>query len=111
MFKLTIYLKSAAIHGFAANDSHIDEMYSRFGPTPRICFDYLRSKSQLEWHINLFQVAFSNLSSSILLNMVQGASRLKMDEVSETLFLLQRRDEWFRETVCWDPCVPSPGVR
>jgi hypothetical protein len=37
--------------------------------------------------------------------MVQGASCLKMGEVSHTLLLLQRGDEWFRRTVV--PITPA----
>jgi hypothetical protein len=84
-------LCSAPIHGFAASDPAVDEMYSRFGPTPRICFDLLKMPSRLNVHKDRFESVLSNLSSRTLQEMVHGALILKFDDVTHTILLLKRR--------------------
>ncbi|KAH9054177.1 hypothetical protein EDB87DRAFT_1689495 [Lactarius vividus] len=34
--------QAAVIYGLTANDPRIDEMYNQYGPTPRICLDFVR---------------------------------------------------------------------
>ncbi|KAF8473736.1 hypothetical protein DFH94DRAFT_764217 [Russula ochroleuca] len=82
---------AAPIHGLAASSPAIDKMYSRFGPTPRICFDFPKMQSLLDWHEDKFESALSNLSSRTLQEMVNGARSLKFDDVSHTIVLMKRR--------------------
>jgi hypothetical protein len=89
-----VVLCSAAIHGFAASTSAIDDLYTRFGPTPRICLDYLISLGRLDGHIDRFRSALSGLSLRSLQDMVNGASVLNMDRVSHTIILMKRRGRY-----------------
>ena len=92
IFDLTLYFPcSAPIYGFEANDPRIGEMYSRFGPTPRICFDYLKQPARLNAHRASFEEAISELSSRRLLQIVHGARTCQMDDTSHTILLVRRR--------------------
>ena len=93
MFELTTmyFLCSAPIYGYEPNDSRVDEMYSRFGPTPRICFDYLKQPARLNAHRDSFETAISELSSRRLLQLVHGARKFQIDDVSHTILLVRRR--------------------
>ena len=84
---------SAIIHGLSENDKHMYEMYDRFGPTPRICFDYISNPSALLRHQADRNKALENLSSVTLLQMVDNSKLLTMDSTSHTLLLMKRRSE------------------
>ncbi|KAN0127599.1 hypothetical protein V8E53_014577 [Lactarius tabidus] len=97
----------AAIHEFAASNSAIDEMYTRFGPTPRICFDYLKTPSLLDVHKEKFGLALSSLSLRSLREMVNKATVLDMDDVSHTILLLKRRGSLHRTLKTVEPITPA----
>jgi len=86
-----VVLCSAPIHGLAASSQAIDEMYSRFGPTPRICFELSKMQSLLNWHRRRSEIAIAKLSSRTLREMVNGALELNFDDVSHTIVLVKRR--------------------
>ncbi|KAN0127602.1 hypothetical protein V8E53_014580 [Lactarius tabidus] len=101
--------EAAAIHGFAASNLAIDEMYTRFGPTPRICFDYLKTPSLLDMHKEKFGLALSSLSLRSLREMVNKATVLDMDDVSHTILLLKRRGSLslYRTLKTVEPITPA----
>ena len=90
MFELTIIFSSAPIHGLAGNDPDIDEMYNRFGPTARICFELTKRKSHLNEHRYRFETALSSLSSKVLQGMVTGIFDIEESDISLTILLLKR---------------------
>ena len=90
MFELTIIFSSAPIHGLAGNDPDIDEMYNRFGPTARICFELPKRKSHLNEHRYRFEAALSSLSSGVLQGMVTGIFDIDKSDISFTILLLKR---------------------
>jgi hypothetical protein len=102
-----VVLCSAAIHEFAASNLAIDEMYTRFGPTPRICFDYLKTPSLLDVHKEIFGIALSSLSLRSLREMVNKATVLDMDDVSHTILLLKRRGSLYRTLKTVEPITPA----
>ena len=69
------------------------EMYDRFGPTPRICFDYINNPSALLHHQADRKKALETLSLATLLQMVDNSKLLTMDSTSHTLLLMKRRSE------------------
>lgn len=71
-------------------------MYDRFGPTPRICFDYISNPSALLHHQADRNKALETLSSVTLLQMVDNSKLLTMDSTSHTLLLMKRRSKELR---------------
>jgi hypothetical protein len=65
-------------------------MYTRLGPTPLICFDYLKAWSRIDGHLNKLRNAISGLSLRSLQEMVKGASELNMDNASHSIILMKR---------------------
>jgi ribosomal protein L18E len=65
-------------------------MYDEYGPTPRICFNYLRNMQSLQIHQLRYTKALANLSIEELRKMAQDATALTMDDMSHTLLLMKR---------------------
>ncbi|SRR6266702_330106 len=80
---------SAIIYGLTASDTRIS---NRFGPTPRICFDFLKHKDTLAQHEGDYESALQGFSSEKLHTMVLGARQLSMDAGSYTIVLMKRMD-------------------
>ena len=59
-------LCSAVIHGLTGREPVIEEMYIQFGPTPRVCFDFLKDESLISAHEDRCQRAIKALSSHTL---------------------------------------------
>lgn len=88
--------------------SAIDEMYTWFGPTPRICFDYLKTPSVLDGYIKHLRIALSRLSLRSLQKMVDNTSVLDMDAFSSTILLLKRRGSGLsRPLITVEPITPA----
>ena len=66
-------------------------MYNRFGPIPRICFDYLRREAHLNEHRRRFETSLSELSARHFLEMVHAARNFQLDDVSHIFILVRRR--------------------
>lgn len=60
MFELTI-LHSAVIYG-VTESNRLDEMYYQVGPTPRICFNFLKNEAAFIRYKAHYQEALGNLS-------------------------------------------------
>jgi hypothetical protein len=112
------FLFSAPIHGLEANDSRIYDMYSQYGPTPRICFGFLISKSLFDDHKRDKETALSLLSLNTLQKMANRCSGVTLvkagsddtyGETSHTIILVKRcGDEWSRCTV--EPITRNVGM-
>jgi hypothetical protein len=65
-------------------------MYDRFGPTPRICFDYIKDPYAVLYHQTDLKTALQSLSSVTLRQMIDNTQHFRMDEISHTLILVKR---------------------
>jgi hypothetical protein len=81
---------SVALHGLAPDNPDIDAMYDHFGPTPRICFEYVRNPALLVTHQEHQSEALSNFSVEKLRNMVQDTGSFSSDSESHAIFLVKR---------------------
>ena len=77
---------SAVIHGLAENDKRMYEMYDQFGPTPRICFDYIKNPYARFCHRANRDKALESLSSVTFRQMVDKSKSLTVDSISHTLY-------------------------
>lgn len=84
--------KAAPIYGLEHNDPGIDEMFNRFGPTPRICFKFLKFSHLLSRYERKLEIALGELSSRRLQDMVAGIRKFSMDDESHTIFLVRRQN-------------------
>ena len=66
------------------------EMYDQFGPTSRICFDYVNDPHARKRHNDKRNKALESLSSVTLHQMVDNSRLLSMDDLSHTLILVKR---------------------
>ena len=82
-------LCSAVIHGLAANDKRMYEIYDQFGPTPCICFDYVNDPhAQIHFEVD-HDKALRNLSSETLHEMIEDSELFSMDSLTHTLLLMK----------------------
>ena len=86
------------IHGFADDDKQcLYEMYDQFGPTPRICFNFLKNNYQLiEYKINLND-ELDKPSLETLRGLISTTQKFSMDAVSHTIILVKRVSKELRE--------------
>ncbi|KAH9176577.1 hypothetical protein EDB89DRAFT_1846156 [Lactarius sanguifluus] len=82
--------KAAVIHGLTANDPRIDEMYYQYGPTPRLCLDFVGDNALFIVHKDHFDTALSNLSLKKLSEMASDRKNFGIDDESHTLILVKR---------------------
>ncbi|KAH9034849.1 hypothetical protein EDB85DRAFT_2087937 [Lactarius pseudohatsudake] len=82
--------KAAVIHGLSANDPRIDEMYNLYGPTPRICFNFVRNKTFFAAYKNCHVSALRKLSVKKLEDMASDKVNYGSDNESHTLILMTR---------------------
>ena len=85
-----LYMNSAVIHGLTPNDPNIDAMYDQFGPTPRICFEFVKDATLLVKHKEQQKKVLLNLSVGELHDMAWGTSNLTVDSGLYTIFLVKR---------------------
>ncbi|KAH9166711.1 hypothetical protein EDB89DRAFT_1910472 [Lactarius sanguifluus] len=72
------------------SDPCIDEMYYQYGPTPRICFDFLCNEALLFAHEARYESALGKLSLQKLGYMASKKVNSGMDDESHTLVLVTR---------------------
>ncbi|KAI0256323.1 hypothetical protein BJV78DRAFT_1151083 [Lactifluus subvellereus] len=85
--------RAAPLHGF--NDTHrtrINELYDHFGPTPRICFDFLLNEFQLISHEEGYQNTMHSLKAERLRRFISDSIVLNLDAASLSTFLLKREN-------------------
>ncbi|KAH9034832.1 hypothetical protein EDB85DRAFT_2219282, partial [Lactarius pseudohatsudake] len=81
--------QAAVIHGLTANDPRIDEMYNHYGPTPRICLDFVKHNLFIV-HKAHFDTALYNLSLRKLSEMASDRKNFGINDESNTLILVKR---------------------
>ena len=84
-------IPTASLHGL--NDTHhtrINELYDRFGPIPRICFDFLKNPTRLEEHEEHYERALDALTIEKLRHFISDGAELNLDAASHSLFLVKR---------------------
>ncbi|KAH9036897.1 hypothetical protein EDB84DRAFT_1416475, partial [Lactarius hengduanensis] len=82
--------QAAVIHGLTANDPRIDEMYNQYGPTPRICLDFVKHDALFIVHKAHFDTALYNLSLRKLSEMASDRKNFGINDESHTLILVKR---------------------
>ncbi|KAH9009391.1 hypothetical protein EDB84DRAFT_1280496 [Lactarius hengduanensis] len=82
--------QAAVTRGLTASDPRIDEMYHQYGPTPRICLDFLCNKALLFTHEACYESALGKLSLQKLGHIAFENVNSGMDAESHTLVLVTR---------------------
>ncbi|KAH8993991.1 hypothetical protein EDB92DRAFT_1852115 [Lactarius akahatsu] len=77
--------KAAVIHGLSASDP-----YHQYGPTPRICLDFLDDEALFLAHKASYQAALCKFSLETLDDTVFQIMKLSLDDESHTLLLVKR---------------------
>ncbi|KAH8981994.1 hypothetical protein EDB86DRAFT_2973298, partial [Lactarius hatsudake] len=82
--------RAAVIHGLEANDPRIDEMYNQWGPTPRVCLNFVRNELLFAAYENRYESesALSGLSLRKLADVASDKVNFNMDDESHTLIPL-----------------------
>jgi hypothetical protein len=88
MFNIT----RASIHLGGNFDEEINRRYDQFGPTPRLCIDYLLSPLGGKDYEDAVQMAVENITSQRLEILFNESSALKMDDVSQKICLISREN-------------------
>ena len=70
--------------------NEIDRIFDDLGPTPRLCFDLLSDLEQLEKYKRDLKSAISNITVDQLINLAEEAASLRMDAVSDKIYLVRR---------------------
>jgi len=81
---------SAVIHGLKATDPGIDQLYNQFGPTPRICFHFLKDGALSIVYKARYEEALKKLSLNMLDDMTSQREKFSIDTESHTLLLVRR---------------------
>ncbi|KAH9083658.1 hypothetical protein EDB83DRAFT_2212994 [Lactarius deliciosus] len=82
--------RAAVVHGLTANDPRIDEMYYQYGPTPRICLDFVVDDALFIMHKAHFDTALYNLSLRKLSELASDRKNFGINDESHTLILMKR---------------------
>jgi hypothetical protein len=83
---------SAPLHKPCPSREVIDDVYDRFGPTPRLCLTIAARPRKLKEYEDAVRIALNSLSMESLEKMIGGLIDLKMDQMSQELFLIMRED-------------------
>jgi hypothetical protein len=80
---------SAHIHGFTDSQlEEADEMYDKYGPTPRICIDFVNNPDISVQYKELYANATKGALMDRYLDIYSKGKMFDMDEPSQTVFLL-----------------------
>ncbi|KAH9172639.1 hypothetical protein EDB89DRAFT_2229267 [Lactarius sanguifluus] len=82
--------QAAVTRGLTASDPRIDEMYHQYGPTPRICLDFLFNEALLFAHEACYESALGRLSLQKLGYIASENVNSGMDDESHNLVLVTR---------------------
>ncbi|KAF8506812.1 hypothetical protein F5888DRAFT_1798045 [Russula emetica] len=84
---------AAAMHGFTNEQRNLAEGYFKnFGPTPRICIDFVQDPAQRVDHEYHCQAMISRLTSDRLRQFVVNGGDLDLDEFSHTIIMIRRNE-------------------
>ena len=84
-------------------------MFEDYGPTPRICIDFVNNPDLFVGYKRLFDVASSNLSMHKHMDIIKSGKLLDMDAADLTVYLISRRDTHWHE-VSADKLVQPPSL-
>jgi hypothetical protein len=70
----------------------IDRVLDRFGPTPRLCIDFLLGGYKLKSRENDVLLTISHLTVPQIEQMLLDASSLTMDLISDKIWLIRREN-------------------
>ncbi|KAI9442334.1 hypothetical protein H4582DRAFT_2109937 [Lactarius indigo] len=82
--------KAAVVYGLEANDPRIDEMYNQYGPTPRICLEFLCDRAFINAYQVRYRSALATVSLKKLSDMANDKMNFPIDGESDTLVLVRR---------------------
>jgi hypothetical protein len=77
--------------GTIFNES-VDRVFDEFGPTPRLCVDYLGPDNRIEKHRKDVETTISNITASEIEQLIQNSLSLTMNAVSHKICLISRQD-------------------
>ena len=79
----------AHIHGFTDSQlEEADEMFDKYGPTPRICIDFVNNPDISVQYKELYIEATKGLLLDRYLDVYSKGKMFDMDELTQTVFLL-----------------------
>jgi hypothetical protein len=80
---------SAHIHGFTDSQlEEADEMFDKYGPTPRICIDFVNNPDISVQYKELYTEATKGVLLDRYFDIYSKGKMFDMDELSQTVFLL-----------------------
>jgi hypothetical protein len=87
MFKIP----RASIYPTSPSDyDHINLLYDRLGPTPRLCLDFFEDAHRRERYEDDLRKAISNIKSESLEALFDAAGTLEMDKLSHKICMIRR---------------------
>ncbi len=82
---------SAEIHGFSEEQmNRAKDAFKNYGPTARICINFIRSPNLLSRYERRLHNTASNLTADRLRHFVENGKELGLDAESQTLFIIRR---------------------
>jgi hypothetical protein len=84
------YFFRASLHLDSPNLEIIDNIFDRFGPTPRLCFDVLSNNEWFKKHGDETQRALDGLTMENLRTSINDLEGLKMNAIWDKLCLIRR---------------------
>ena len=83
----------ASIHPTSTSDyDHINLLYDRLGPTPRLCLDFFKDAHRRERYEDDLRNAISNITAESLEAMFNAAGYLEMDKLSHKICIIRREN-------------------
>ncbi len=98
MFKIT----RVSIYQGENSDKQVNHLYDQFGPTPRLCIDYLLNLFEAKNYEDDVRKAVANITSQKLETLFDESAALKMDDFSDKICLISREN---RDNVASLPIV------
>lgn len=109
--EFVLVLKNArtSIHQGEIIDEQVNRIYDQFGPTPRLCIDYVLEPLEMSEYEDDVRRAVSDITSQKLEKLFDESSALEMDDLSQKICLISREN---RDNVTSLPIVKpiTPNV-
>jgi len=88
MLKIT----RASIHRGEISNQEVHRLYDQFGPTPRLCIDFLFEPLERKAHEDHVRKAISKITSQKFETLFDESSALEMDDLSHKICLISREN-------------------
>ncbi len=82
----------ASIYGGEISDEQVNRLYDQFGPTPRLCIDYLLEPLEMKKYEDHVRSAVSDITSQKLEKLFKESGALNMDDLSHKICLISREN-------------------